>query len=76
MGATLYYINITVVKIFWELSITPLDNSDIVEATTCDTFRIPWQRVKLGLSVSVLKFLPLRSQTLVVGVCKLPASLF
>ena len=37
MKATLYEINRTAVKIFWEL-ITPLDNSDNVEATKCDTF--------------------------------------
>ena len=29
------------------LSITTLDNSDNVEATTCDSFRIPQQSVKL-----------------------------
>ena len=49
---------------------TPPGNSDNVEVKTCETFRLPQQRVKLWQwrsqtwVVGVLKLLPWRSQTL------------
>ena len=77
LEATWYKINRTTVKIFVEsLNIKPLDNSDNVEATTCGTFRLQWQCIKL-FAVAFTKLgcrcsqIFAVAQTLVVGVCKL-----